>query len=241
MQLAQPISGARPSGRATLGTSARHALAPMAPESPDGPTAESSDDALMARFCAGDEAAFDLLYARHSGPLLSYLKRFVRDPALAEDLLQTTFLSVVRARGRYEPGSGVRAWFFAIAANASRDALRRRKARPEDLATAALPEATGEQAWPDPPAARAIEAALDALPVEQREAVLLHKLHGFSFPEIGAALGVSAAAAKVRAHRGYTKLKALLSPLAGSEADASGTLAEWEPPLGVSGVPEEAP
>ncbi|HVZ73193.1 MAG TPA: RNA polymerase sigma factor [Polyangia bacterium] len=169
----------------------------------------------MEQFCRGDERAFETLYARHAPPVLAFLARMVRDQAMAEDLLQTTFLSVVRARGRYQPGTTVRGWIFAIAANAGRDALRRRRARPEDLAVGrVVVDAVVEPApSADPAAARAIEDALMKLPVDQREAVVLHKLQELSFEEIAAALGISVGAAKVRAHRGYQKLRALLAPL----------------------------
>ena len=81
----------------------------------------------------GDEAAFGCLYDRFAPQLGIFLSRFVRDTTLAEDLLQTTFLSFVRARGRYVRTAGVRAFrIFTIAANAGRDALRRRGARHED-------------------------------------------------------------------------------------------------------------
>jgi RNA polymerase sigma factor (sigma-70 family) len=170
----------------------------------------------MEQFCRGDEGAFETLYARHAPPVLAFLTRMVRDAALAEDLLQTTFLSVVRARGRYQPGTAVRAWVFAIATNAGRDALRRRRARREDLSSTAVP--VDEVAAPapeqgDPPAARALAAALMKLPVEQREAVVLHKMQELSFDEIAAALGISVSAAKVRAHRGYHRLREMLAPL----------------------------
>jgi RNA polymerase sigma-70 factor (ECF subfamily) len=177
-----------------------------------------SDDALMARFCDGDQDAFAVLYDRYAPQLELFLRRFVRDRALAEDLLQTTFLSVVRARGRYTPMTGLRGWIYAIAANASRDALRRRGARPEqpydpallsDLASTHDGKADGVS---DPNVARAVDQALQQLPQEQREAVLLHKLQGLSFPEIACALGTTVGAAKVRAHRGYQRLKILLAP-----------------------------
>lgn len=184
------------------------------------PQAEpESDDALMVRFCAGDEDAFAVLYDRYAAQLEVFLRRFVRDRALAEDLLQTTFLSVVRARGRYTPLTGLRGWMYAIAANAARDALRRRGARPEqpydpallsDLAPAP-PEADPTLAMSDPNMARAVDEALQQLPREQREAVLLHKVQGLSFPEIASALGTTVGAAKVRAHRGYQRLKVLLA------------------------------
>jgi len=169
----------------------------------------------MERFCRGDEAAFEMLYERHAPSIFGFLQRMMREPALAEDVLQTTFLSVVRARGRYEPDSSVRAWIFAIAANAGRDALRRRRARRED----AGPETASREAVaetpepPDPAASRAVQDALMQLPLEQREAVVMHKLHDLSFAEIATALGITAGAAKVRAHRGYTRLRELLAPL----------------------------
>jgi RNA polymerase sigma-70 factor, ECF subfamily len=169
----------------------------------------------MEQFCRGDENAFEILYARYAPAILAFLTRMVRDAALAEDLLQMTFLSVVRARGRYQPGTTVRGWVFAIAANAGRDALRRRRTRREDLtaedppsgATAPPPDAR------DPAAARVVQDALMRLPFEQREAVVLHKMHDLSFEEIAKALGITVSAAKVRAHRGYHRLRELLSPL----------------------------
>ena len=167
----------------------------------------------MLRFCNGEEAAFEVLYERFAPELGTFLRRFVRDQTLAEDLLQTTFLSFVRARGRYVSSVGLRAWIFTIAANAARDALRRRSTRRED---AALPEmlnnfegASAPES--DPQMAGAIEAALEQLPPDQREAVLLHKLHGLSFSEMASALGTSVGAAKVRAHRGYQRLRVLLA------------------------------
>jgi len=167
----------------------------------------------MVRFCNGDEAAFGLLYDRFAPELGILLRRFVRDQALAEDLLQTTFLSFVRARGRYVPSSGPRAWLFTIAANAARDALRRRSSRREDaVPPEVLNNVEGQSAaQSDPQMAEALDTALQQLPADQRQAVLLHKLHGLSFPEVAAALGTSVGAAKVRAHRGYQRLRVLLA------------------------------
>ena len=178
---------------------------------------QESDDALMAWFCRGDEAAFGVLYDRYAPQLEAFLRRLVRDQTLAEDLLQTTFLSFVRARGRYVATAGLRAWIFSIAANAGRDALRRRGARREDALGPEISNIGGAvPVMSDPPMARAIDEALRQLPEEQREAVLLHKMHGLSFPEVASALGTTVGAAKVRAHRGYQRLKVLLAPLENS-------------------------
>ena len=176
---------------------------------------QESDDALMVRFCRGDEAAFGVLYDRYARQLEAFLRRLVRDQTLAEDLLQTTFLSFVRARGRY----------VADGRAARLDLLDRGECR--SRCAAAAGRAPGRCArsrnWQhrgcrppatsDPPLAQAIEEALRQLPEDQREAVLLHKMHGLSFPEIALALGTTVGAAKVRAHRGYQRLKTLLATL----------------------------
>jgi RNA polymerase sigma-70 factor (ECF subfamily) len=165
----------------------------------------------MRRFCAGEEAAFVELYDKYAPEVLGFLTRLVRDPALAEDVLQTAFLSFVRARDRYQPAAGVRAWVFAIAANAGRDALRRRKSRREDLiGDEPLSRHPDPAVSSDPVMGHTLEVALAQLPEDQREAVLLHKLQGLSFPEIAAALGTTVGAARLRAHRGYQRLKQLL-------------------------------
>jgi RNA polymerase sigma-70 factor (ECF subfamily) len=184
----------------------------------DAAARDADDDALMARFCAGDDRAFEALHGKYAHQLHAFVRRMVGDRALADDLLQTTFLTVVRARGRYLRGTSVRAWMFAIAANAARDSLRRARVR-RLQATQASQESNDRQAFtdppmlPDPPAARAVEQALDALSPDQREAVLLHKVHGLSFSEIAETLGISVGAAKVRAHRGYEHLRVRLAPL----------------------------
>jgi RNA polymerase sigma factor (sigma-70 family) len=170
-----------------------------------------TDDALMQRFCRGDEAAFGQIYDRYAAEVLAFLTRLVRDAVLAEDVLQTAFLSFVRARDRYQPSGGVRAWIFAIAANAGRDALRRRKSRREDLpGDTSLAERASATVASDPVMGHTLDQALAQLPADQREAVLLHKLQGLSFPEIATALGTTAGAARLRAHRGYERLRQLL-------------------------------
>lgn len=169
-----------------------------------------TDEALMERFCDGDNTAFEALFARHAGRVQGFLGRMVRDEPLAEDLLQTTFLSVIRARGRFERGTRFAPWLLTIAANAARDALRRRQ-----HAEAAAQQRDGESTSVeprvgDPGMRKQLEDALQQLPEDQREAVLLNKVEGWSFEEIASLRGISAGAARVRAHRGYEKLRRLL-------------------------------
>ena len=180
-------------------------------ESARGKSDEASDVELMERFQNGDEAAFDALFTRHSPVVYAFIFRMVRNEALASDLLQVTFLSVVRSRLRYAKGTPVGPWLFTIAANAARDALRRRK-NAEALVdeTSRMPPGVVDPVVPDVGLRRKLTAAMDQLTPEQREAVILHKIEGWSFQQIAEHAGVTETAARIRAHRGYEKLKSLL-------------------------------
>ncbi len=174
-----------------------------------------TDEVLMQRFCGGDTTAFDALFVRLSPQVKGFLTHMVRDRALAEDLLQTTFLSVVRSRDRYQSGAQVAPWVFAIAANAARDALRHQNLRVE-VASETHADVGIETPMGDPGLRTEIEKAFAALPEAQREAVLLHKVHGLTFDQIAEAAGTSSTAVRIRAHRGYERLRVLLGHLEGS-------------------------
>jgi RNA polymerase sigma factor (sigma-70 family) len=173
-----------------------------------------TDEELMERFRDGAQDAFEALFARHSGRVQGFLARMVRSGPLAEDLLQSTFLSVIRSRGRYEPGTRFLPWLMTIAANAARDALRHQRhveayASQEDGAqpTSAPPAAS------DPSMRRHLLDALQQLHPDHREAVILSKVEGWTFDEIAALRGISPGAARLRAHRGYERLRELLGSL----------------------------
>lgn len=173
------------------------------------------DEALMERFCGGDEAAFNALYQRHAGALRGFLLRWSRSQAAADDLLQLTFISAVRGRGRWEKGRAVKPWLYAIAANAARD-WSRRQGRGETLTDdGALPVTaiSGDAQVADPGLSRAVQAALAKLPEGQRLPILMHRFEGLGFSEIAEVMGLSETAVKVRAHRGYARLRELLSGL----------------------------
>jgi RNA polymerase sigma-70 factor (ECF subfamily) len=169
----------------------------------------------MDRFIQGDRGAFDALFQRHGQAIHGYLLRMVGSAAAADDLVQTTFLSLVRARDRFRPGSAFKPWLYAIATNAARDQHRRRRqeAPLEDAdVTADVTDPLGRN---DPFEREAVRAALEQLPESQRVPILLHRFEGLSFAEIAAVVGASETAVKVRAHRGYERLRDLLAPLQG--------------------------
>lgn len=169
----------------------------------------------MARFCQGDSTAFDALFQRYSRPVHGYLARLTGSPATADDLVQLTFLSLVRARGRFLPGSRFKPWLYAIATNAARDSQRRSQ-RPEELtAEGELPVsiAADTQGPRDSGLEQAVQRALAQLPEGQRVPILLHRFEGMSFAEVADAMGLTESAVKVRAHRGYERLRELLAAL----------------------------
>ena len=180
----------------------------------DGQAEDLSDEELMLRFCSGDASAFDQLFSRHASAVHGLACKIVGEAALAEDVVQVAFLSFVRARGRYQTGARVLPWLLAITANAARDQTRQSRNQ-AGLARAARDEA-GEAATPpvgrDHALERRLAAALEQLPASQREAVAL-RLHGLDFAEIAVSAGTSVGAVKVRAHRGYQRLRQLLAGL----------------------------
>jgi RNA polymerase sigma factor (sigma-70 family) len=175
-----------------------------------------TDEELMMRFCDGDNGAFDTLFDRLGPKVQRFVSAMVNDRALAEDLTQVTFMSVIRSRDRYLRGSQVAPWVLSIAGNAARDALRHRRLGIETLAKGDAPEPAADVAAPDPALRKTLEKALEQLPAAQREAVILHKVQGYSFEQIATMLGTTAQAARLKAHRGYERLKELLAHLEGA-------------------------
>ena len=174
----------------------------------------------MARYQDGDASAFRELYALVAPRLLGYLMKMARDKALADDLLQQTFLKVHRARGAYVRGADPMPWIYSIAHRTFIDETRKVKRAVVRVADDAVPEVAagldGESAERrdeprvDPELARATLDALAHLPAQQREAVVLTKLDGKSVAEAAEIAGTSVGAMKVRAHRGYEALRKLL-------------------------------
>jgi len=176
---------------------------------------------LMLRYCDGDAQAFRELYALVAPRLLGYLAKMTHDRAVAEDLLQHTFLKLHRARTAYIRGADPVPWLYSIAHRTFLDEARKQKravVRTADDEVPELPAAiTGEAIErsnepADPELARAALDALARLPDQQREAVVLTKLDGKSVAEAAAIAGTTVGAMKVRAHRGYEALRKLLVP-----------------------------
>jgi RNA polymerase sigma-70 factor (ECF subfamily) len=185
-----------------------------------------SDEELMAAYVSGDATAFRELFERHATPLERYLLRDLSDRDQARDLVQQTFLQLHRARLDFDPKQRLKPWLYTIALNLKREHFRRRKRRPERPdaeAAERLPESARGQRQAD--ARQSLGWALAHIPADQREVIELHWLAGLSFGELATSLGISVAAAKVRAHRGYLRLRELLGDGIGQGAAPQGKVA----------------
>lgn len=178
---------------------------------------DSPDEDLMLGYCAGDAAAFDLLYQRHKGGLYRYMLRQCRNGAVAEELFQDVWMNVTRARGAYTPSAKFTTYLYRLAHNRLIDQYRKHGGRTtlsyDDEAGPQLDEPTAPRgAQPDTAYAVKREAGallelIEALPEVQREAFLLQQEAGMSVEEIATATGVTRETAKSRLRYALAKLR----------------------------------
>jgi RNA polymerase sigma-70 factor (ECF subfamily) len=181
----------------------------------------------MLAFQRGDEQGFRGLFQRYSGPLVHYLVRFTGNRAVAEELMQETFLRVCRAARTYEPRTAFRTWLYQIATNVARNEVRKREysVRKEPLGPAVSTRQTSSAGSPNHrdgwspeglAGARQIESvvqqALTHMPERQRAALLLSRHHGFSYREIAQAMGLRVGAVKSLIHRATETLRKHVDP-----------------------------
>lgn len=166
---------------------------------------KASDDELMLAFATGRYEAFEVLYARHKDAVYRYFVR-VTDPASAMDAHQETWTRIVANRRGYRAGGRFRAYLFTIAHNVMMDQFRRPAwetgVDPEPVADGS-PESDAS-GWET--AAR-LNALIERLPVEQREALIMHKEAGLTIKEIATITGVTEEGIKSRLRYAMTKLK----------------------------------
>jgi RNA polymerase sigma-70 factor, ECF subfamily len=180
-------------------------------------------DAAMERYSKGDEVAFAELYDAIAPRLFGFLRKATRDEVAAEDLMQQTLLQIHRERGSFIPGARVMPWAFAIARRLMIDSARRRRVEqrlfsdaPVDDDRMTYDQTAAMTAADDLLHARRLEGRvqhrLDALPETQRTAYQLLQQEGLSLKEAAEVLGTSVTAVKLRAHRAYESLRAVLRP-----------------------------
>lgn len=180
--------------------------------------AAPGDDVLMLAWVAGDGTAFEQLYARHRGPLFRFLLRQLRDQALAEEFFQDVWQRVIAARAGWKPEASFATWLFRIAHNRLNDHWRGLKHRPAapvdgDERAARVPDPeTPEHTLSEFEQRRRLQLAIEALPEEQREVVLLRLEQELSLDDIATITGAGRETVKSRLRYAMDKLRAGLMP-----------------------------
>lgn len=177
---------------------------------------DASDETLMLAYAAGDPGAFEQLYARHRGRLYRYLLRQLRDSGLADEVFQDVWQRVITASNGWTPNPGFSTWLYTIAHHRLHDHWRAAKHRPPTPADA--DERAARLADPDTPERvvsdferrRELQLALDELPEEQREVLLLRLEQELTLDEIGEVTGVGRETVKSRLRYAMDKLRARL-------------------------------
>lgn len=186
----------------------------------------ATDAELLASHCAGDPEAFTELVKRHRDRLWAVALRTTGDPEEASDAVQDALISAYRRADQFRGESAVTTWLHRIVVNASLDRMRRRAVRP----WVPLPEESGEEgsravlvddsALADPrdaiesrETALEVQAALNELPPDQRAAIVLVDLEGYSVEEASRILECPEGTVKSRCFRGRAKLAERLSHL----------------------------
>ncbi len=174
-----------------------------------------SDEELVEACQAGEASAFDVLLARWEDRIRGAAFRFLGSEDEARDVAQEAFLKAYRGLSGFKQQARFSSWLYQIATNLCRDRLRRRKTRPlvslEALEEAgpviAETRAGAHERLIERDLARVVRGAIEALPLEQREVVILKEYQELTFLEIAQALDVPVSTVKTRLYRGLDQLR----------------------------------
>lgn len=195
---------------------------------------ELSDEQLLHLVKEGREDAFDELFERYKAKIFSFIRRYVRENAAAEDIFQETFIRLYTKSGYYKGGSKFSTWLYTIAVNLCRDELRKRGRRKSVSLDGAGD--FGKNGKNIPPAAEKVtdgkpgprleaemnelsflvREAVDELPEEFRTVMILHGLHRLKYREIAEVLGIPRGTVQSRMHTALNRLRARLKALKNS-------------------------
>lgn len=165
-----------------------------------------SDDRLMSRVREGDIQALAPLFDRHHGALLNFYVRTIGNRASSEDLVQDVFVRILKYRHTYRPGSRFLTWMYHIARHARLDYVHKRRGEVEwddSYAALVVPADPAESAQ----RRHCLALALQRLPDDKREVLVLSRFQGLRYDVIGQLLNCEIGAVKVRVHRALRELR----------------------------------
>jgi RNA polymerase sigma-70 factor (ECF subfamily) len=173
-----------------------------------------SDEEDIIRNCLhGDADAYSILVNRYKTMIYNLAFRMVGDEDTAKDLAQESFIAAYKGLGQFRFGSKFSSWLYSIALNKCRDHLKLAKDTVStDEISDMMPENRNspERAAATEQSKDILQRALDALPVEYRQVLILKHIEELDYQEIADITGTSVSALKVRAHRGREMLKKIL-------------------------------
>jgi RNA polymerase sigma-70 factor (ECF subfamily) len=186
------------------------------------PYADCSDEELLALFRQGTSEAFGALVRRYEGELYGYLRRYLSDRDLADDVFQNTFVQLYTKINQYEAGRPVRPWLYAIATNQAIDALRRQNRHQtirlnteDEQGDGELPRLMTllESRGPGPidllqleERKQLIRATVDKLPDFLKQVVILAYYQGLKYKDIAGILRIPVGTVKSRLHTALCRL-----------------------------------
>lgn len=184
------------------------------------------DPAIIKRAVRGDARAHEILYRAFATPVYSLCLRFTRVPAHAEDLVQETFIEIMRSIGQFRGEAAVGSWIRRIAVTKALMFLRSAwTARGQSLADGWDDMTPGDNASHGisrhPDDALDLDAALASLPSVSRAVVWLHDVEGFTHKEIAALMGKTESFSKSQLSRAYQRLRPMLAVGEGRSAAES--------------------
>ncbi len=174
------------------------------------------DQAIIKRAANGDSRAHGILYRAFSTPVYSICLRFTRVPAHAEDLVQETFIEVMRSIGQFRGEAAIGSWIRRIAVTKSLMFLRsawtsRGQPLADDWDDKTPGDAVSHGVSRHPDDALDLDAALQNLPSVSRAVVWLHDVEGFTHKEIAALMGKTESFSKSQLSRAYQRLRPMLT------------------------------
>ena len=196
---------------------------------PTPPTAQDTDQMLVARTVAGDQRAYELLVLKYQRRIERLIGRMVRDVDLVEDIAQETFIRAYRALGQFRGEAQFYTWLYRIAVNTAKKALVDLKRDPlvsesalrggedEDETSSVENELTSAETPETVLAAKEIAArvnsAMEALPEELRQSVTLREIEGLSYEEIAEVMNCPIGTVRSRIFRAREAISAKVKPL----------------------------
>ncbi|HQS00895.1 MULTISPECIES: RNA polymerase sigma factor RpoE [unclassified Polaromonas] len=201
-------------------------------ESPQEPAAPSDSDAMLVeRTVAGDQKAFELLVIKYQRRIQRLIGRMVRDVDLVEDIAQETFIRAYRALAQFRGEAQFYTWLYRIAVNTAKKALMELKRDPtvsensfksgqsdesdetSPLENELISSETPEAVLAGKEIAQMVNAAMEALPEELRQAITLREIEGLSYEEIAEVMNCPIGTVRSRIFRAREAISSRIKPL----------------------------